>query len=133
MTRLFWLGVAAVFVLAAGSLIVVWRLSEPGPPMESSVPVAPAPPVTAQPVEPIAPAAPPEAERPAVEMASDRDPRNDIQRPADQRADLLQDERSAKMESAMDLLNRRTALRKEEMQANGEVRPNPPARKAARR
>jgi hypothetical protein len=132
-TRLFWLGVAAVFVLAAGSLIVLWRLSEPGPPLASSAPVAPAPPVTAQPVEPVAPAAPPEAERPAAEMASDRDPRNDVQRPADQRADLLQDERSAKMESAMEQLNRRTALRKEEMQANGEVRPNPPPRQAGKR
>lgn len=134
MTRLFWLGVAAVFVLAAGSLIVVWRLSEPGPPLASSAPApVPVPPVTAQPAEPVAPAAPPEVERPAVDLASDRDPRNDIQRPADPRADLLQDERSAKMENAMDLLNRRTALRKEEMQANGEVRPNPPTRKAAKR
>jgi len=136
-TKLFWLGVAAIFALAAGSLILVWRVSEPGPPVAS---IAPADPGTATsapapmpPQQVVSPVATPEPERPAVEMATDRDPRNDIQRPDDRRADLLQDERSAKMQNAMDLLNRRTALRKEEMQANGEIRPSVPVKKAPRR
>jgi hypothetical protein len=67
----------------------------------------------------------------------ERDPRNDIQRPADRRADLLVDERQAKLEGAMAQLNRRTAQRKEEMTATGEIRPSvqpsvPPSVPAAR-
>lgn len=136
MTKLFWLGVAVIFAVAAGSLILVWRISEPGPPIASTAPAEPAPaaaPASMPPQEAAAPAPPLEPERPAVEMATDRDPRNDIQRPDDRRADLLQDERSAKMENAMNQLNRRTALRKEEMQANGEIRPSVPVKKAPRR
>lgn len=131
------MGVAAILVLAAGFVYLVWRASEPGPPVASAQPepvASPAPTaVAAQPQLQVAPVPPAEPERPVVEMATDRNPRNDVQRPADRRADLLQEERSAKLESAMDLLNRRTALRKEEMQANGEVRPSAPVKRTSKR
>jgi hypothetical protein len=72
-------------------------------------------------------------DQPALGSSVDRDPRNDVQRPADPRADLLVDERQAKLEGAMAQLNRRTALRKEEMTATGEVRPSAPVAKRPRR
>jgi hypothetical protein len=131
--RLFWTGVLAIVTLAVAFVYVLWRVSDVGEPPVAVAPgqpaVAPAPPMP----EPETPAAAQlDPQGPAADVVTDRDPRNDVQRPTDRRADLLQDERSAKMESAMDALNRRTALRKEELQANGEVRPSVPVQKVKR-
>lgn len=131
--RLFWTGAVAIVAVAVAFGYLILRVSDVAEPPVAAAPVAPA----------VAPALPqPRLETPVVrtlepesappEVVSDRDPRNDVQRPTDRRADLMQEERRAKMESAMDALNRRTALRKEEMQANGEVRPSAPIKTVTR-
>ena len=129
MKKLFLLGLSAIALLLAASAWLIWR-SDPAAPPLAIRPAAPAPAeggVAAPAQEAIAP-----APLPAPELASDRDPRNDVQRPSDRRGDLLQEERLARQEDAMAQLNRRSARRRETMKSLGEVRPSAPAPSAAR-
>jgi hypothetical protein len=133
MTRRTWIGLAAVALLAGVAVLLVWQLGDGAEVRRAAaLPLAAeAPPPAPPPAEPPLPVeAPPGGEETVPQrvggLASDRDPRNDIQRPTDERADLLQAERAARTDAAMDQLNRRSQRRRAAMQNIGEVKPAPP-------